>query len=169
VPPPTPSPRSLADDPPPEPERRWFGSYSLITFGGTLALGLGLSFARKPEAGLPIAAAGLLLAGPITHWAVEGVGPGFRVLALNFGAVISGGLTGAAVYCMLNRCRSSRLGDAFGFGGFFGGTAGALIALIVDVAAMSCSPPEPRRLGAFVLPDLRVSAEGTTFGVVGAF
>lgn len=170
-PPPPPAPVALEATEPPAAEREWFGGYTLATFGGTLLLGLGISAGGAPQFGVPLGAAGLLFAGPISHWAVEGTGAGFRILAINVGAVVGAGLTGTAVYCMVERCRSSRIDNAFAFGGIVGGTAGALIALIVDVAAMSFVTPAPtRRRGATLLvPDLRVSADGASLGLGGVF
>jgi hypothetical protein len=169
LPPPPPRAAGVAASSAAAPPMRWFGMYSLGIFGATSVLGVGAFTINEAGVGLTLLTTGVLLAGPLAHAAIEGPGPGFRALGLNLAAVLGGGITGGAATSLLGGCSGCFGGGDFLSGAIIGGAAGALVSLIVDVAALSYAPRSPARRGALIVPDLRVAAGGSTLGVAGAF
>ena len=164
-------------------KRGWYGWQTLIVFGVSASITLtGLiteSAVGTDGAALlaiPFAGAGFVLGGPVVHWAHGNIGRGFGVLGLNIGApAVTAGL-GVGIACASGAC--SRSGDGAGIflSLVLGGSAGLLAAMIVDVSVLSHGSNTPvaasalnKAPGWMILPDLHISREKTTFGVVGAF
>lgn len=173
LPPPPPGDRFFSE--PPRPARTWYGAYTLAVTGSTLVAGIGASFAGSPEVGLPLAVGGLLLSGPIVHWAHGEGNRGFLALGINVGGPLLGGLAGWGVTCAIADCDGG--GDIFAFvvGGGIGAAAGLIAAVVIDVSVLSYSQPARstarRRLrpGFTVAPDLQLAGDRTTLGLVGTF
>jgi hypothetical protein len=134
-------------------------------------VGLGSTFAGAPQAGIPLALGGLVLGGPIVHWAHGEGNRGFLALGLNVGGILVGGLAGWGVTCAFSRCSGLSGLGALVVGGSFGGAAGLIAAVIVDVAALSYqeNPRSRSRARYTILPDLQVANDRTTVGLVGTF
>ena len=125
---------------------------------------------------IPFAGAGFVLGGPVVHWAHGNIGRGFGVLGLNIGApAVTAGL-GVGIACASGACSGSGDGAGIFLSLVLGGSAGLLAAMIVDVSVLSHGSNTPvaasalnKAPGWMILPDLHISREKTTFGVVGAF
>jgi hypothetical protein len=170
LPPPPPLPREREERP--HPTRTWYGSYTLAVVGSSLLVGLGTSFAGAPQVGIPLTLGGLVLGGPIVHWAHGEGNRGFLALGVNVGGILVGGLSGWGILCAASRCDRGFDGlVAFLAGGSIGGAAGLIAAVIVDVAALSYqeNPRSSSRARYTILPDLQVANDRTTVGLVGTF
>ncbi len=164
-------------------KRYWYGWQTLLVFGGSTTVGLIGGFAGGASGsagviitGLSVGSAGLLLGGPIIHWAHGHTARGFGVLGLNFGMpLVSAGL-GIGITCAAGGCSGHASGFGIFFGSIIGGSFGLLGAMIVDVAALSYEPSAPvagaasRKAPTWtLLPDLKITREKTTFGFAGVF
>ncbi len=149
---------------------RWYGWQVLLAdvVGGTLA---GIGTAADVRA-LLIVGGVIQIAGPPTvHWAHGRVGAGFGSVGLRIGGPLLGGLAAAGIQT------ASGFGiDWIGVG--IGASAGALVALVVDVAALShervarpqtASTAVMHRAQAFITPGLSVGPSGATVTLDGAF
>lgn len=108
---------------------RWYGWQVLLAdvVGGTLSI----AGAIENESGLVIAGGAVQLIGPPTiHWLHGRVGVGFASLGLRVGGPLVGGLAAAGI-----QVAAGYNIDWIGVG--LGASAGALIAAVVDVAALS--------------------------------
>lgn len=161
------------------PKRVWYGWQTLLVFGGATVVGLSTLLGGGVSGnggvtliGGSIGFAGYVFGGPIVHWAHGNTARGFASLGLNFGGTAVGGGLGAAV--------GSSLEGSQGFGIFlglmFGGSAGLLAAMIVDVTALSYESKVPEASSArnkaprwTLVPDLKITREKTTFGFAGVF
>ncbi len=164
-------------------KRGWYGWQTLLVFGGATTVGLlgGLAGGASDSPGvwltsLGLGGAGLLLGGPIIHWAHGNTGKGFGALGLNFGMPLVGGGLGVATTCIAGGCGSGSEGIGVFLGLVVGGSAGLLASMIIDVAALSYeqTPSGPsfasRKAPTWtLLPDLKITREKTTFGFAGVF
>jgi hypothetical protein len=166
-----------------KPKRVWYGWQTLLVFGGSTVVGLStiIGGGVSDNAGVSlvggsIGGAGYVFGGPIVHWARGNTARGFASLGLNFGATAVGGGLGVAIGCGAGGCGGGFGGFAIFLGLMFGGSAGLLTAMIVDVSALSYDTKAPeassaskRFPGWTILPDLKITREKTTFGVMGVF
>jgi hypothetical protein len=166
------------------PSRRvWYGWQTLIVHAASTTVGLSGIFGGAVVSsdvvvlsGTVIGSAGLLLGGPIVHWARGNTGRGFEVLGLNFGVPVVGAAAGIGVGCAAGGCSGGSGGVGIILGMVFGGAAGLLTAIVIDVSVLSFDKSAPvgstaskRSPGWTIVPDLKLSREKTTFGVAGVF
>jgi hypothetical protein len=158
-----------------QPATRWYGYQTLIVAGASVTTAV-VPLVAFDEPGLivgwPPALGGLVLGGPIVHWAHGRVGRGFAVLGMNVGATALGiGVFGIPVACAFEKC------DGFYFSyGILGSYVGALVAVAIDVAALSTYQPPvqpavartPRVLDSLA-PVIDVRTDRTVLGLSGAF
>jgi hypothetical protein len=163
--------------------RAWYGWQNLLVYASVTTAGvaatLGGGFGDSSAlfiGGLAAGGTGILLGGPIIHWAHGHTGKGFAVLGLNVGATLVSAGLGVSLACAAGGCGSSSQGIGFILGSSFGGAAGLIAAMIVDVSVLSYEEAAPvpsfsskRSPGWTILPDLKISRELTTLGVVGRF
>jgi hypothetical protein len=165
------------------PKRIWYGWQTLLVLGGSTALGLSTTLGGGVSGssgvalvGGSIGGAGLLFGGPIVHWVHGNTARGFVALGINFGAPVLGSGLGIGVACAAGACSGSSQGFGILGGIVFGGSAGFIAALIVDVTALSYETKVPDETSArykapqwTLVPDLKITREKTTFGVAGVF
>ncbi|MEO5726362.1 MAG: hypothetical protein ABI134_14670 [Byssovorax sp.] len=166
------------------PSRRvWYGWQTLLLYAASTTVGLASGFAGGASdsgflvvAGSVVGGTGLVLGGPIVHWAHGNTSRGFAALGLNFGATLASGGVGIGIACAAGGCNGSSQGLGIFVGLVFGGAAGLLTAMIIDVSALSYETTAPvassaskRSPGWTILPDLKISQERTTFGFAGVF
>ncbi len=166
------------------PSRRvWYGWQTLLVYAASATVGLTTGLAGGASSsgtlvltGTIIGSTGIVLGGPIVHWARGNTSRGFAALGLNFGATLASGGVGVGIACAAGGCSGSSGGFGVLAGLVFGGSAGLLTALIVDVSALSYDTQAPvdssaskRSPGWTILPDLKISQDKTTFGVAGVF
>jgi hypothetical protein len=157
-----------------QPATRWYGYQTLIVAGASVTTGA-VPWAFGETGGVlawPAGLGGLVLGGPIVHWAHGRVGRGFAVLGMNVGATALGiGVFGIPVACAFEKC------DGFYFSyGILGSYVGALVAVAIDVAALSTYQPPvqpavartPRVLDSLA-PVIDVRTDRTVLGLSGAF
>ena len=162
-------------------KRGWYGWQTLLVFGGATTVGLlgGLAGGASDSPGvwltsLGLGGAGLLLGGPIIHWAHGNTGKGFGALGLNFGMPLVGAGLGAGIVCVSAGCDSDQGIDIF-LGVVVGGSLGLIASMILDVTVLSYEnePIKPvvsrRAPGWKIVPDLKITREKTTFGFAGVF
>ncbi len=160
----------------------WYGWQTLLVLTSTTTVGLALGFggaaAESPGAavaGMSIGGAGLLLGGPIVHWAHGHTARGFGVLGLHFGISVAGAGLGLGVACAAGGCGPRSAGFGLFFGPVIGGSLGLIASLIVDMSAFSSEPvtegatASRRAPGWTIFPDLKITREKTTLGFVGVF
>lgn len=134
--------------------RVWYGGQTLIVLAASAAVTAAGGWTPVSILG----AGGILLGGPVVHWAHGHVGRGFGSLALNVGLPL---LTGAV-----------GLGIAEGWGVLFTAPVGLLAALVIDIAVLSYEDrpaTSARRRGPSLAPDVRFSSDGVAVGAVGVF
>lgn len=163
--------------------RVWYGWQTLFVLAASTTVGLAGMFggaASNSDAmvigGSVVGSAGLLLGGPIVHWARGNTAKGFEALGINFGAPVVGAGLGIGIACAAGGCGNNSQGYGVLLGMMFGGGAGLLTAVIVDVSVLSYDKAAPagplasrRSPGWTILPDLKISREKTTFGFAGVF
>jgi hypothetical protein len=174
---------SMPGMPGPPRKRVWYGWQTLLVLGGSATIGIVTTLAGASTradgvtlVGLSVGGAGLMLGGPIVHWAHGNTAKGFGALGLNFGVpLVSGGL-GVAVACGAGGCSGSSQGFGVFFGLLFGGSAGLLGSFIIDVTALDYEASGPvsatasrKAPGWTLVPDLHITREKTTFGFAGVF
>lgn len=164
-------------------KRDWYGWQTLLVFGGSVTVGLVSGFGGGASgsgaavvAGSAIGGAGAVFGGPIVHWAHGNIGKGFGALGLNVGAPVVGAGLGLGTACATGGCKRFDGGISIFFGLVVGGGVGLLAAMVVDVSVLSYDSKTPVASSAFkkapgwtILPDLHISKEKTTFGVMGVF
>ncbi|UQA56885.1 hypothetical protein [Polyangium aurulentum] len=159
----------------PAPREVWYGHQTLIVAGAsvTTAAVPSLLFGDTGVAlSWPAGIGGLVLGGPIVHWAHGRVGRGFAVLGMNLGATGVGiGVFGLPVACAFEKCDGFYLSY-----GILGSYVGALIGVTIDVAALSTyQPPAPSavartpRVLDSLVPVIDVRKDRTVLGLAGAF
>lgn len=166
-------------------KRVWYGWQTLFILGSSATIGIVTTLAGASTradgvtlVGLSVGGAGLIFGGPIVHWAHGNTAKGFGALGLNFGVpLVSGGL-GVAVACIAGACGGSSEGFGVFSGLLFGGSAGLLGSLIIDVTALDYDTSVPvsatasRKApgsGWTLVPDLHITREKSTFGFAGVF
>ncbi|MEP7126990.1 MAG: hypothetical protein ABJE95_39020 [Byssovorax sp.] len=161
----------------------WYGWQTLLVLGGSTTVGLVGGFAGGGSGsggvligGLSIGGAGLLLGGPIVHWAHGNTSKGLAALGLNFGVPVVGGGLGVATACIAGGCGSGSEGVGILLGLMIGGSAGLLTSMILDVSVLAYEPVDSnpsvtaRRAPTWTLvPDLKITRDKTTFGFAGVF
>lgn len=152
------------------PTNRWYGWQVLLAdvLGGTLAsIGTATDVPALLVAGGVVQIAGA----PTIHWAHGRVGAGFGSLGIRFGGPLLGGLAAAGI-----QTASGFNIDWIGVG--VGASVGALVALVVDVAALSHERvvrPQAevtalvRRAPIFITPGLSFGHGGAAITLGGAF
>lgn len=158
-------------------ERRyWYGWQTLIVDGASIVTSVAASISPShPIVGLPLGGAGLLLGGPIVHWAHGNLGKGFASLGILLATGLVGGGIGVGIGCaaeFVERCRGEfeSLGKLSGF--LLGLNVGATVGSAIDVSLLAYGTrPEAawpaRRVS--VLPALDVRRDRLVLGLGGTF
>jgi hypothetical protein len=168
---------------PPTGKQGWYGWQTLLVFGGstTVALigGIAGGASNSPGVligGFTLGGAGLLLGGPIIHWAHGHTSKGLGALGLNFGMPLVGGGLGVATACIAGGCGNGSEGVGILLGLMIGGSAGLIASMVVDVTVLSYEQTDSgpsiasRKAPTWtILPDLKITREKTTFGFAGVF
>jgi hypothetical protein len=151
----------------------WYGWQTLAVILATTApFGISAATAGTSAGGAsfafttPLAAAGLLMGGPIVHWAHGHIGRGFGVLGAELGVGTLGALIGGGLMVA-----------GGGGGGDLGGLAvvavgcgvGVLGIMIVNIVDVATSFEERPRASATISPTVSVQRGGGTVGLTGAF
>ena len=164
-------------------KRVWYGWQTLLVLGSSATFGVVTAIVGDVSnadaltvVGLSVGGAGLMLGGPIVHWAHGNIGKGFGAFGLHFGVPIVSGGVGVAIACGAGGCRNSANGFGIFFGLLIGGSLGSIAATVIDVTALSYEQSVPvastasrRAPGWTLVPDLQITREKTTFGFAGAF
>jgi hypothetical protein len=181
VAPPPPYPQGAWYPPPPGPiaqERRyWYGWQTLIVDGASVVTAVLVSIPPShPMLGMPLGGLGLVLGGPIVHWAHGNTEKGFASLAILLATSAVGGAIGVGVSCAARFVEPCSDGED-GWWGRLAGVAvgfpvGAAVGAAIDVSVLAygtraevASPA--RRVS--VLPALDVGRDRVVLGLGGTF
>jgi len=153
---------------------RWYGWQTAIVFGASAVPTIAAA-ATSQDVLYAVGVPGLLLGGPIVHWAHGHVERGFAVLGLNVGLSVIGGLIGAAAVSGEgdNASLGAKLRGSDGF--VLGAGVGALVSNALDIAVFTYEPEQrAEKIGnqSFpftVTPQVLVSANRTSVGLAGTF
>ncbi|APR76861.1 Hypothetical protein A7982_02208 [Minicystis rosea] len=156
-------------------KRYWYGWQSLIVFGVSTTITIVPSVLGGAVVGLPLGIGGLVLGGPIVHWANGNVGKGFIGLGVNIGAIGLLGAAGIGIACASTSCSGEWGALGVFLGGTIGGGLGALTAAIIDASVLAYGERSEQtakarsREIASLLPSVDVRPDRAVFGVMGSF
>ncbi|WP_437778200.1 hypothetical protein [Sorangium sp. So ce1097] len=152
------------------PKPVWYGWQHLLVLGGSLVL-VPVAVSLETQELLLMSFKGLVLGGPIIHWAHGNVGKGFASLGLNIGGTLVGGLIGVA---SAGEAHEDAWVTPAVVGLLVGGSVGLIAANIVDMAVLPYEE-EPRKLERHehvrlrLAPQVGLAPRGATFGLGGSF